>query len=491
MTVFKVRRRKGVCGKVVASQYYYGEYTADSGQRIRVCLFTTDKQVALAKLHGIVLEKQKEGLGMATPKSIREAAAKPLTEHLKEYAADLEATGCAAKYVYNVRKRIEKMISECGWASIAQVTADSFQNWRAKQQGTKAPKTLNEYLDALSAFLNWLMENERIAANPVRTVKKVQTLGKQVRIRRAFTDDEMRRLLAVAGARKAVYLAACYTGLRRAELESLEWADLHLDAPQPFALVRASTTKNGKEARIALHADLAEALLTLQKERKKGGSPFVFADLLPPMSIFRADLQKADISFLDPLGRRADFHALRHTLGTNLGRAGVAPRVAMAAMRHSDIKLTMSTYTDPSRLATADAFTLLPSFKTASDTQNNTDVLDAACHKFPCQPATNQKEGAMQLVDSEKVSPGLTPVDTVCQKKENGSKGRTRTYLNSRIFNDKAWYFMEQSSHDTQNNTDQNWTAAPWFLAWEKLAKGESTMPDRKLGPSGPRVSAA
>ena len=57
-----------------------------------------------------------------------------------------------------------------------------------------------------------------------------------------------------------------------------------------------------------------------------------------------------------------DFHSLRHTLGTNLALAGTAPRVAMEAMRHSDIRLTTKTYTDTGLLPVSDAVAKLPSF---------------------------------------------------------------------------------------------------------------------------------
>ena len=69
--------------------------------------------------------------------------------------------------------------------------------WRAKQN--RSPKTLNEYLGLRFVLPSWMEKHERIAKNPLKNVQKVQTNGKQVRPRRAFTDDEMRRLLNVAG----------------------------------------------------------------------------------------------------------------------------------------------------------------------------------------------------------------------------------------------------------------------------------------------------
>ncbi|MCE9591738.1 MAG: tyrosine-type recombinase/integrase [Planctomycetes bacterium] len=53
---------------------------------------------------------------------------------------------------------------------------------------------------------------------------------------------------------------------------------------------------------------------------------------------------------------------MRHTFGTHLAKAGVTPRVAMAAMRHSTIDLTMNVYTDPALLDVAGAVEALPSF---------------------------------------------------------------------------------------------------------------------------------
>jgi hypothetical protein len=46
--------------------------------------------------------------------------------------------------------------------------------------------------------------------------------------------------------------------------------------------------------------------------------------------------------------RQFDLHAFRVQLASLLNRAGVAPRVAMLIMRHSDLRLTMRTYTDAS-----------------------------------------------------------------------------------------------------------------------------------------------
>jgi len=128
------------------------------------------------------------------------------------------------------------------------VTADSFMVWRGAQ--TLAAKTLNDYLDAANALLKWMQRATRLENNPLQTVGKVKTAGREKVQRRALTDEEVRRLLAVAGPRRPVYLTAINTGLRRAELKSLQKGDCHLYGDNPCLKVRASTTKNEKAVRI-------------------------------------------------------------------------------------------------------------------------------------------------------------------------------------------------------------------------------------------------
>lgn len=115
--------------------------------------------------------------------------------------------------------------------------------------------------------------------------------------------------------------------------------------------VRASTTKNGKSAEMRLHPDLVAALRESKGRDVKDEEP-VFKRT-PRIERFRRDLFKAGIPLKDSLGRKVVFHSLRHTFGTNLARGGVASRVAMALMRHSDRRLTDRIYTDESLLGTA------------------------------------------------------------------------------------------------------------------------------------------
>ena len=109
--------------------------------------------------------------------------------------------------------------------------------------------------------------------------------------------------------------------------------------------MRSSTTKNKKSAVLPLVPMLVTRLAAHQrKEQRTKGR--VFRRGVATAKTLRIDLKRLGIAPVDELGRRVDFHALRHTFGTVLSRAGVAPRTAMELMRHSDIRLTTKTYTD-------------------------------------------------------------------------------------------------------------------------------------------------
>jgi len=200
-----------------------------------------------------------------------------------------------------------------------------------------------------------------IVANPLKYVAKGNVKGNETVKRRALTDDETQRLLAVAGPRKIVYQTALCTGIRRGEMEALEWGDLDLDTAAPVIKLRASTTKNGRAAVLPIYAKLAEEL---KRHRPASWAPSdsVFADTIPSMEVFKNDLKAADVPFIDDQEQRIDFNALRKTYCTNLARSGVNPWLAMKLMRHSDIHLTTKVYTDAGKLPLRESIGRLPDF---------------------------------------------------------------------------------------------------------------------------------
>ncbi len=392
-----------------------------------VSLRTSDKQVAEKRRAEMLRDKQQERDGIILPKSIRDGAQRNLSEHLQNFLGDLGRRGNSEKHVSNLEFRVNRLIAECPWNTAKAVTPDSFQTWR-RSKPELSPKTVNDYLDAARCFFNWLIKNNQIQANPLMAVEKVKTDGRQKRVRRSFTVDEVKRLVAVGAEFKAVYLMAPHTGLRRSEMAQLKWGDLHLEEAKPFAIVRASTTKNSKVAPMALHPELVAVLRKLKGESQP--AELVFKKF-PRIERFKRDLKKAGIPYQDALGRFADFHALRNTLCTNLAKAGVPRRTAMSVMRHSDGKLTDRIYTDVNLLGIETAIDVLPTFtETPSQgaSQIASQILVAGGQNGSSGGTTGSgvKTGKMLVNIGE--SHAVTLSFTSSHKNGNGARGGSRTH---------------------------------------------------------------
>src|ERR1017187_1140998 len=387
-----------------------------------VSLGTSDKRVAEKRRSEKLEEIEHERAGIIAPKSSRDAAKRKLSEHLQEFLGDLRRRGKSEKYLANIEYRVEKLITDCAWNYAKDVTADSFQSWLCQHRELK-DKTANDYLEAARCFFNWLVKLERAGSNPLVSVEKVKTKEGRAQERCALSEDEMLRLLAVAGERKAVYLIAVHTGLRRSELAALKWGDLILDAVTPFVKVRAATTKNGKSADMRLHPELAAALRELKATTAQDDAP-VF-QRVPRIERFRRDLKKAGIPFRDVLGRSTDFHSLRKTFGTNLARAGVPSRVAMALMRHSDRRLTDKIYTDENLLGTWAAFDTLPNYaERASQIASQILVANGQSESLPVTPSGGEQ--GEKRIENKGESHVLTLPVTMGHAMGNGGSGGGR-----------------------------------------------------------------
>jgi integrase len=83
--------------------------------------------------------------------------------------------------------------------------------------------------------------------------------------------------------------------------------------------------------------------------------------------MLRQDLTDAGISPVDEQGRVVDFHGQRMTFITGLARAGVPISTAQKLARHSDVNLTLGTYTHLEMSELAGAVGKLPKLALGND----------------------------------------------------------------------------------------------------------------------------
>src|SRR5262249_49395687 len=121
-----------------------------------------------------------------------------------------------------------------------------------------------------------------------------------------------------------LYLTACGTGFRAAELAALTADSFDLDASPPTATLGAEHTKNRNQAPQPLPPEVVAALRDYLKGKPNGETvwPGTWADRSADM--LKIDLAAAGIPYTveglhGPL--YADFHSLRHSFITMLERA--------------------------------------------------------------------------------------------------------------------------------------------------------------------------
>lgn len=423
--VFKPSRQKN--GESIASRLYSGRYRLPGQNKtVTVALHVSDQQAAKAKLREIIRDREREAAGIIAPKRLRDAANKSFGAHLLDYVADLRARKRASGYVANVEMRLKKLATECKWRLLIDATAESFRAWRAKQ--TLAAKTLNDYLAAMCAFFSWLEKAEQVERNPLKNVGKVEARGNERRKRRAFTLDELARVVAQSGIYRLAILVAYYTGLRRNELRQVEWGDIQREAAGVFIVPRASTTKNREAKRCYLPMWFARELVEAKPQGASGSDRVLPPGVIPSMWKYKQILERAGMPYKDDQGRQADFHALRRTMNTHLAQKAVDPQTRQEIMRHSDIALTLDVYTDKPMLPMAEAVEKLPVFlKQLKDAHPCAHNPDFSGHTASLSGTEKSEQAVSQIVQDEERRRALALTDTTEQKCEKSCLARTRT----------------------------------------------------------------
>ena len=143
-------------------------------------------------------------------------------------------------------------------------------------------------------------------------------------------------------------------------------AQIELTPGAELIQLEAKNEKNGNGSAIPLRSDLAEELRNWITSKALAPSALLFSVPAGLRRILDRDLKAAGIPKRDDRDRTIDVHALRTTFATMLSTSGTAPRTAQAAMRHSDIKLTMGTYTDAKHLDVREAMERLPNLHSAT-----------------------------------------------------------------------------------------------------------------------------
>ncbi len=325
----------------------------------------------------------------------------PLAGHVADFRRHLASKGNSEPYIDRTISQLTWVLDQCRFVKIADVQASAVQECLAGlRRDGRGLKTSNDYLAAAKGFTRWLWRDRRTAVDPLAGLSKLANPETDVRHpRRDFSPEELRRLLEAARTsavtlrrlsgteRHFLYLTACGTGFRASELASLSPESFDPDGEPPTATVEAGCAKNRQMARQPLPRDIAEALRPFLAG-KPAGAPVWSGDwnrrafLLiqydleaarqtwlqeAQNDVERAEREQSDfLAYRDSAGRYADFHALRHSYITMIGKTGVSPKEHQDLARHSTYALT-GRYTHSRLYDLAAAVNALPSMLPTGD----------------------------------------------------------------------------------------------------------------------------
>jgi len=331
--------------------------TAD-GRRIRRSLLGRSRAVVRNRLRDAL---QAEATGVAVP-SERLTLAAFLDEWLADTVKPKLRPRTYTSYEGIVRVHL---VPGLGHLPLARMTPQQVQRYlNARSADGLSPRTVAiiraVLRQALGQAERWGMVTRNVAklAEPPRVPRRpVQPLD----------PDQARRFLEViAGDRlEALYLAALGVGLRQGELLGLSWADVDLGlgtirvrqalqrVDSRLVLVEPKSATSHRLVslpelvRLALKAHVArqhrDQLLAGQRWRDDPRDLVFRSTIGTPLDgitvtrRFQRILRDAGLP-------RQRFHDLRHACASLLLAQGVAPRVVMEQLGHSQISLTLGTY---------------------------------------------------------------------------------------------------------------------------------------------------
>lgn len=232
--------------------------------------------------------------------------------------------------------------------SLPALRPEDIERYRNHLQGKVAPSTVNTHLKVIRVALEKAVNQGIFDRNPGRQVDNLKTSDDRHE-RRAFTVDELKKLLAVCGDdwRTAVIFGV-YTGLRLGDIQSLTWSNIDLQTSE-------LTIQTRKTGRIQI-LPLAKPLLSHVETLPAGDNPD--ASLCPTFQgktvswlsnqffevMASAGLVKSRGDHQRKKGKsgrgtrrqlsKVSFHSLRHTATSLLKNAGVSDVVTRDIVGH-------------------------------------------------------------------------------------------------------------------------------------------------------------
>ncbi len=235
-----------------------------------------------------------------------------------------EQDGVSDLHLNNL-KRLNRFASHFNGRAVATITNTEIDDWLRSL--TVAPRTRNHYRGFASQAFNFAIRNGYATVNPAAGAVKVKVISEAPGI---LTVTETARLLEAATPDILPYLAiGLFAGLRRAEIERLDWSEIDFDSS--LIKVTAKKSKTAQRRFVTIQPNLREWLLPLRKHKGNVTTALGFRES------FEQAREAAGISEWPE-------NALRHSFASyHLGHFKNAASTALE-LGHHDSRITFAHY---------------------------------------------------------------------------------------------------------------------------------------------------
>ncbi|MDN4523171.1 tyrosine-type recombinase/integrase [Fictibacillus fluitans] len=265
----------------------------------------------------------------------------------KRFENVTENTFKGYEYLFKI---FEAYCEEYGVERIEDISSRVIKSFivHCKNERGNNPVTLNDRLNQLKTFFNWLTKEKIIKENPAKEIKK---LKEDVRIH-TFTDDQVHQMLSYFRRQKrrensfhsirnyTIILTLLGTGIRVGELEDLKWDDIDFKAGS----IRVFG-KSRKDSTVPLSSVLSKELALYRVYCEKQfdrPSPYVFVDLKNESISSNAVkcVFKRMAKVLNFKDTRCSPHSCRHYYAKKYIQSGGDIVSLARILRHTNIKTT-------------------------------------------------------------------------------------------------------------------------------------------------------
>ena len=149
----------------------------------------------------------------------------PLSRALAELIANRKATGASDRYCNDLRLRLSRFAADHPNTMVAEVTTKSVDDWLAGLP--LAAVTRNTFRRDLRTLFSFCVTRRYTSENPVTKTRRAKEVDSPVGI---LTVSQISCLLSAADEETVPYWSiGAFAGLRRAEIERLDWSDIDLE----------------------------------------------------------------------------------------------------------------------------------------------------------------------------------------------------------------------------------------------------------------------